>query len=701
MLVDKAKNTNAVYNYFMLAFPWKYEIIAFMVGGATMALEILAFGIVAPHFGMALAVSSNIIGVVLAGLAVGYYFGGVWADKMPKQELLIKILLFTIVFGAIPLAFRDFVNNFFAAHIVGLARSSFLAIAILLGPINVGFGAMLPILLKLRINKTNSSGQQAGLVYTASTIGSIFGTFFAGFVLIPYMTITAALAGIFSLLILVLVFEASMGWKYLFGVPLVISLFFATQTLEFRKIHDIGSVSDGAISIDRASFKKLADANSQYSRIEVYEGFDDVSHRKMRLMRVNREMHSGIFIGSNDLAFKYAKFNTLAGHFNPDAKKALLVGGGGYSYAKFFLGDTPLYDTEKIWQLNGKKYSNNRKVDVPILITSNAVARSQPAQLISHTEDFRDETEREGAQNFIRAGNQAPGSKIVVDGAEIYYTGLPCNNGFVHVHETKESGSPGKVVSPNIYIHKPRNIIGHSQIITGENKNVVIPLDRKSKEGEVLYPMLHRDNCNGRFDALQVDGYENIRQLDVVEIDPKTTELAEKYFELNIHDPRLRIFHEDGRTYFNRTKEKYDIIYLDAFRSFYGAPFQLTTLEATQKLYAMLNDNGVIAVNIPAALKGKHGKFFQAEYVTYKKVFPEVRVFATASPGDEYSVQNIIMIAFKNKENIRTSLNDEDVVNERLLHRWTGDVDPDIPILTDEFAPVDYYANKLIDVPTF
>jgi len=213
--------------------------------------------------------------------------------------------------------------------------------------------------------------------------------------------------------------------------------------------------------------------------------------------------------------------------------------------------------------------------------------------------------------------------------------------------------------------------------------------------------MLHRDNENGRFDDFLVDGYEQIEGLDVVEIDPRTTELAAEYFHLNLDDPRLRIFHEDGRTFINRANEKYDIVYLDAFRSFYSVPWQLTTIEATRKIYSMLNKNGVVVANVPAALSGRYGKFFQAELKTYQAVFPEVRAYAVFSPEEEEQVQNIIIVAFGSKDNIRETPNDDSEINEQLTHEWKGAPDPSAPILTDDFAPTDYFTNKFANLHSF
>jgi len=182
--------------------------------------------------------------------------------------------------------------------------------------------------------------------------------------------------------------------------------------------------------------------------------------------------------------------------------------------------------------------------------------------------------------------------------------------------------------------------------------------------------------------------------IDVVEIDPKVTELAKKYFRLE-ESPRLTIYHEDGRVFLNKTQEKYDVIFGDAFSSHYSLPYQLTTKEAVQKKYNILNDDGMVILNLISAIEGEKGKFLRAEYATYKSLFPQVYLFPVTYSLYGNIVQNIILVALKSEK--EQTLHDSDPkLDEYLLHLWKKTVDADMPILTDDFAPVDYYINKTI-----
>ncbi|NQT50311.1 fused MFS/spermidine synthase [Candidatus Kuenenbacteria bacterium] len=182
--------------------------------------------------------------------------------------------------------------------------------------------------------------------------------------------------------------------------------------------------------------------------------------------------------------------------------------------------------------------------------------------------------------------------------------------------------------------------------------------------------------------------------MDVVEIDPKVTELAKKYFRLK-EDPRLTIFHEDARTYLNKTDQKYDVIFGDAFSSQESLPYQLTTKEAIQKKYNILNDNGIVVLNMISAIEGEKGQFLRAEYNTYKSIFPQVYLFPVKKPEDGEKVQNILLVALKSEQE-PTFVSADLELNNYLQHLWKKEVLNDKPILTDDYAPVDYYMSKTI-----
>lgn len=193
--------------------------------------------------------------------------------------------------------------------------------------------------------------------------------------------------------------------------------------------------------------------------------------------------------------------------------------------------------------------------------------------------------------------------------------------------------------------------------------------------------------------------------VDVVEIDPKTTEVAQKYFRLNTDDERLRIFHEDARMFLNRTSkanEKYDVVYNDAFNASCTMPFHITTREAVSKVYDILNEDGIYVLNMVSGVTGDKADFFRAEYKTIMERFAEVYVFPIRSVDLETSdnAQNIVLIATKKKQDMNQILKDNEggSIVELLSHMWKYKVETDdLPILTDDYAPVNSYTSKFCE----
>jgi MFS family permease len=686
---------------------------AFASGAAIMALEVIGLGILAPYFGTALFVSTNVIGVILISLVVGYRIGGKWADTRPPAvlkrslggERSVGVLLCAAaVWVGFFFPWRGIIGSAIGWVIPANSWGSFFTTIVLFGFPCTALAMVLPYLIKFHVRGVSVSGKLSGILYGLSATGSICGTFLIGLFILPKFQYGAALSCIVGMLAVGAVL-LQVRWQYVMATLVVSFLLLLGITPPDFLFYKTPIFSDGRMSSDKTAWKKLADETNIFSRLQVYQGTDEKTGRPLHFLLVNGEIHSASYLDSNDLVFNYARYNRLGGHFNPAAKRALLIGGGAYSYANYFLTDTPLYDTAKVWQLDGKLYENSKTITLPILLSSDPQKLNEERKLIYASTDPPVGRQIEGLHNELQANNQAPSRHVVVKEADILDTGFKDPEGYVHIHETNSDGSPGRIISANIplkeYLQRPRALIGTSTLISGKNTNVTVQLDRPAKEGEVLFPMLHRDNGNGKVDNFLLDGYEQIEALDVVEVDPRTTPLARQFFHLNTQDSRLRIFNEDGRTYINRTKDTYDIIYLDAFQSFYGVPWQLTTIEATKKIFNMLNKDGVVVANVPAALTGDYSKFFQAEFKTYQAVFPEVRAYAVFSPHNETAVQNIIIVAFKNKDNIRESPNDDAEINEQLTHRWLGTIDPDTKILTDDFAPTDYYTNAFVDLHTF
>ena len=163
--------------------------LVFGAGIGSLATEIAASRLLAPYFGSSTIVWANLIGIVLAGLALGYWLGGRIADRRPEPRLLGLIVLGAAVWVAItPFVARPFldaaVGNLDDAS-AGAVIGSFFAVLLLFAPAVVALGTVSPFAVRLGITDVATSGAVAGRFYALSTAGSLLGTFVPALIAIP------------------------------------------------------------------------------------------------------------------------------------------------------------------------------------------------------------------------------------------------------------------------------------------------------------------------------------------------------------------------------------------------------------------------------------------------------------------------------------------------------------------------------------
>jgi spermidine synthase len=82
--------------------------------------------------------------------------------------------------------------------------------------------------------------------------------------------------------------------------------------------------------------------------------------------------------------------------------------------------------------------------------------------------------------------------------------------------------------------------------------------------------------------------------VDAVEIDAELTEIGRRFFDL--HNPNMRVHHEDARPWLRDSAGGYDVIMVDAYRQPY-IPFYLATREFFELARDRLAPGGVVIVN--------------------------------------------------------------------------------------------------------
>jgi spermidine synthase len=159
------------------------KIVAFLSGAIIMVLEIIGFRILAPYFGYSVYVSGSLIGIVMAALSLGYYFGGKLADRKPKKHLLYHLLLLADIYVIIISFFYVYLLRSFSSF--GVIYGSITSAVVLFAPSMTLLGMIPPFIIRLMTKDPSVVGSIAGDITAIGTVGSIIGTFGATFFLIP------------------------------------------------------------------------------------------------------------------------------------------------------------------------------------------------------------------------------------------------------------------------------------------------------------------------------------------------------------------------------------------------------------------------------------------------------------------------------------------------------------------------------------
>lgn len=294
-------------------------IQVFFSGAAVMALELVGSRILTPAFGNSINVWGNLIGIVLTGLSIGYYYGGRLADKRPSFGFF-NIILFS---AGLLIALIPFISPIVLSLFHGLGERSgsfFTAAALLLAP-TILLGSISPFAVKLVTRNLEQLGGIAGKLYSISTIGSILGVFFTVFVLVP-LTDHRTIMFLMGLLVMALsLVGLGLGARLLF--------IFVAALL----VLPLSGVVAGLYS-------RLG--NTVYERETVYNHLAVVDSNEIRTLYLNGLPHSAMYLNrSNELVFTYTKLFHLGFLFNPETRKVLFLGGGGFSGPKNFLEKYP------------------------------------------------------------------------------------------------------------------------------------------------------------------------------------------------------------------------------------------------------------------------------------------------------------------------------------------------------------------------
>ncbi|OGC45428.1 hypothetical protein A2V49_03075, partial [candidate division WWE3 bacterium RBG_19FT_COMBO_34_6] len=351
----------------------KYSIpvVVFLTGACVLVIEIVATRILSPYYGNTIFTVSSVISIVLAALSFGYYFGGKLADKNPSEKIFYSIIL-TSGFSIILLHFLMLFLLPLLGFVLSITVGPLVSAILLFFLPSLLLGTLSPFAIKLQRQyfPKKGIGSITGEIFFWSTLGSIFGSLFTGFVLIPRFGINQIILSVAIILILlglIPLIRLGLSKKKIFKIILfcIIGIYLMHSISQLEGKNTIYS-RDGV-----------------YERITIYDGkYDD---RLARFFKQDRSSSGAMFLDSDELVYNYTKYYSIYKVFKPDINRALVIGGGAYSIPKALLKDLPnamidvseiepsLYESaQKYFKLNDTKRLTNYTDDGRRLLHDNA-----------------------------------------------------------------------------------------------------------------------------------------------------------------------------------------------------------------------------------------------------------------------------------------------------------------------------------------
>jgi spermidine synthase len=337
----------------------KANIVVFIASFCTLVIELVAGRIMAPYVGVSLYTWTSIIGVVLAGISIGAYLGGLIADRYPRSATLGWLLFFS---GLGAFSISPLTNLIGAApfHTTLMLRILLITTIVFFVP-SCLLGMISPVVVKLTLNNLQKTGNIVGKIYAFSTLGSILGTFATGFYLISwmgtrYILVTMGIILIISALVFGGLFRSRKALAlfsfFLFLLALLPLIgFYVYAKTNPEEIAFPTSPVDSIKQSYRFAFKPPLDEEtylfkeSDYYTIKLKKSVKGSKENPLESLILDHLVHS--YTDLKDpfyLEYEYIRMYEEMVRWQGKKResfKALFLGGGGYTFPRFIEAKYP------------------------------------------------------------------------------------------------------------------------------------------------------------------------------------------------------------------------------------------------------------------------------------------------------------------------------------------------------------------------
>lgn len=301
-----------------------YGATVFLSSAALLILEIVAGRLLAPYIGVSLYTWTSIIGVILAGLSLGNWLGGIWADRGGREVHAAWVLICAAAWCLASLALLGALSASIVAGGFSLLASSFALAATLFFVPAVLLGIVTPLLTTLALRLDSRTGHVVGRMHALAAVGSILGTFAAGYWLIQYFGTYGVVIG-------------TAAGLFLLALPL----------LRRRGIIGATGAALAAVVAGSGTLRAPCDRESNYFCIRVTDHSGDAPYGIARGMVLDHLLHS--INHADDPTLMIAPYvhamdelaHTQFGERYEEGLRYFFAGGGAYTQPRAVLALSP------------------------------------------------------------------------------------------------------------------------------------------------------------------------------------------------------------------------------------------------------------------------------------------------------------------------------------------------------------------------
>ncbi|NTV44738.1 MAG: fused MFS/spermidine synthase [Candidatus Yonathbacteria bacterium] len=312
---------------------WGIPAAVFFTGACSLIVEVVAVRVLSPYYGNTMYTVSGVISVILGALSIGYYLGGILADrKVSVKQFFTLTALSGLVLVVAHSGAKIFLPAISAA--APLSVGPLISALFFFLPPSLLLGTLSPYAIAVQRlwRPEQGVGSAAGSIFFWSTLGSILGSLLAGFVLIPHFgtgnILTATGIALF------------VGG----GIPV---LFIGLSKKEKKQLTGVLGIFI-LLTISSLTVPERVHGTLQYRKDGIYELLTVVDRtyngRPARLLLQDKGISGGMYLDTenpDDFVFGFTSYYSLYTVFKPDVHRALVIGGGPYIVPKAILASLP------------------------------------------------------------------------------------------------------------------------------------------------------------------------------------------------------------------------------------------------------------------------------------------------------------------------------------------------------------------------